>query len=69
MEAFRQELGINEEGWVRSEFYRESSARNQELRLKITETAEEDSRNEMWRAWPFKDDDDRSEWRGRRQGE
>jgi Phosphotransferase enzyme family len=68
LETFRRELGINEEGWVRSEYY-ESFARNQELRLKITETADEDSRNEMWRVWPFKDDDDRSEWRERRQGE
>lgn len=54
-----------EEGWVSSEFYRESFARNRELRLKITEAADEDSRNEMWRVWPFKDDDDRSEWRQR----
>jgi hypothetical protein len=60
----RQGLGINEEGWIPSEFYEDSFQRNQELRWKITETAAEELQKEMWKAWPFKDDDDLSEWKG-----
>jgi hypothetical protein len=64
LESFRQELGINEEGWIPSEFYGDRFQRNQELRWKITETAEEKLQKEMWKAWPFKDDNDLSEWKG-----
>jgi hypothetical protein len=64
LEAFRQGLGINEEGWIPSEFYEDSFQRNQELRWKITETADAELQKEMWKAWPFKDDDDLSEWKG-----
>jgi hypothetical protein len=66
LEAFRQDLGINVQGWVCSEYYAESFARNQELRLKTTGAADDDSKNELWRVWPFKDDDDVSEWSGGR---
>jgi len=61
--AFRQDLGSNEEGWIPTELYEDSFRRNQYLRWKISETAEEELRNEVWKAWPFKDDDDLSDWK------
>jgi hypothetical protein len=61
--AFRQDLRTNEEGWVPAEFYTESFQRNQELRRAITDTADEEFRDKIWRVWPFKDDDDISEWK------
>jgi hypothetical protein len=61
--AFRQDLRSNEEGWVPAEFYAESFQRNQELRRASTENADEEFRDQIWRVWPFKDDDDVSEWK------
>jgi hypothetical protein len=29
----------------------------------MTETADEEFRDKIWRVWPFKDDDDLSEWK------
>ena len=63
LKAFRTDLCINEEGWIASEVYEESAERNRLLRREITSTAEPELRKEMWRAWPFKDDDDLSEWK------
>lgn len=63
LEAFRADLGINEEGWISSESYEESAERNRWLRREITATAESELQKEMWRAWPFKDHEDLSEWK------
>lgn len=63
LEAFRADLGINEEGWIASDSYHKSAERNQWLRQEITASMEPELRKEMWRVWPFKDDDDLSEWK------
>lgn len=62
LETFRADLGINEEGWIASDAYEESAERNRSLRWELTETAEPQLQKEMWKAWPFKDDNDLSEW-------
>ena len=62
LEAFRSDLGINEDGWISSESYEESAERNQWLRREITATAWRELQKEIWKAWPFKDDDDLSDW-------
>ena len=64
IDAFRQELGINEEGWMLTELYEDSFRRNRELRRKLTDSAEDNLKNEVWKCWPFKDDDDDSDWNG-----
>jgi hypothetical protein len=66
LSAFRQDLGINEEGWVPAEYYAESFQRNQELRRAITETADVEFRKKIWKVWPFKEDEDISEWEDQR---
>jgi hypothetical protein len=56
-------LGINQEGWISSEFYEERFPRNQELRWNVTEMGEEEFKTEIWKIWPYKDDEDSSEWK------
>jgi hypothetical protein len=62
LRLFRDDLGINEDGWIATDEYNETAERNRYLRWEITKGAEPPLRKEMWKVWPFKDESDMSEW-------
>jgi hypothetical protein len=62
LEAFRMDLGINEEGWVESHSYETTAERNWFLRRELTINASLKHQKEICSMWPFKDSGDLSEW-------
>ena len=61
-EYLRGLVGANEEGWVSNEEYEETMVRNECVRRELALAGDPEDRNEIWRAWPFKDEGDESTW-------
>lgn len=57
----RDMLGINVQGWVTAEMFQATVEENQRLKKQLIMGAERDEREEAWKTWPFKDDDDTSD--------
>lgn len=56
MQAIRDFIGINIEGWVPNTLYAEAVAKDQEIRRQMLDAAEtENDRNDVERNWPFQD--------------
>ena len=58
----RDMLGIDEQGWVTVDMYQETVKENLSLRKELVIQADESERYETWKSWPFKDDNDTSQW-------
>lgn len=55
-------LGINVQGWVTVDMFQATVEENQRLRKQFILGGEPDFREEAWKTWPFKDDDETLEW-------
>ena len=58
----RDMLGLDEQGWVTVEMFEEAVKENEKLRKELVLQADVNERDEAWRSWPFKDDNDMSRW-------
>lgn len=52
---WRDELGLSEEGWVRTDWYDHAVKRNESLRAEFSEGGSTDEREKIKRGWPFQD--------------
>ena len=55
-------IRMRADGWVPNEDYSNAKEHNERLRKELAASAEPNERNECWQLWPFKDDEDKSEW-------
>ena len=63
LESLRNLLTIDQQGWISNELFEEARKENQRLRKEFALQADPEERKELWAAWPFKDNDDTSEWK------
>lgn len=56
----RADMDIDEEGGTSIENYNYACARNLEWRMQMLNQATAEEKHQMWRIWPFKDNDDQS---------